>query len=145
MSSIAYTLRIPIDLVERLDALAESKGWSRAKVVIDLCQTGIRNSGIEKVELPEPLRSNVSRPVITKTEASYSQQDSEGVHQIPGTRAHLPDSIPGVTVAKKLPIPQRPVRQKPDSQPSAWCPTSKCQHGYMNSFICERSNGGCKR
>lgn len=26
-----------------------------------------------------------------------------------------------------------------------WFPTSKCPHGYMNSFMCEKDNGGCVR
>src|SRR6266568_1255560 len=24
-----------------------------------------------------------------------------------------------------------------------WCPVSKCQHGYANSFVCHRAGGGC--
>ena len=26
-----------------------------------------------------------------------------------------------------------------------WFPTSKCPHGWVNSFMCEKNDGGCKR
>ena len=28
---------------------------------------------------------------------------------------------------------------------AAWFPVSQCPHGYQNSFLCEKDNGGCKR
>jgi hypothetical protein len=37
---------------------------------------------------------------------------------------------------------------KPEAIPAsrgAWYPTSKCPHGYQNSFVCERAGGGCRR
>jgi hypothetical protein len=34
MKSISYTLRLPADLVQKVDRLAEAKGWSRAKLLI---------------------------------------------------------------------------------------------------------------
>jgi hypothetical protein len=29
------------------------------------------------------------------------------------------------------------------SEGKGWSPNSKCAHGYMNSFLCERAGGGC--
>ena len=26
-----------------------------------------------------------------------------------------------------------------------WFPNSKCPHGWVNSFACEKNGGGCKR
>ena len=44
----------------------------------------------------------------------------------------------------KPPMPQRPAN-RPAKTPGEWCPTSKCPHNWMNSFVCEQNGGGCKR
>lgn len=63
---------------------------------------------------------------------------TEGGGEVAGTYGGITRG-PGPGVAKPI---ERVAAALNDKN---WSPNAKCRHGYMNSFVCEKANGGCGR
>jgi predicted DNA-binding protein len=127
MGTVPYTLRLPVELVETIDVIAKSRGWSRAKVIIEACRATVEVVGVLDAGFLKPPAEALARLQTDTTTKSVKPRPPQ---------INLPQAKP--------PMPQRPANRlaKP---PGEWCPTSKCPHNWMNSFVCEQNGGGCKR
>lgn len=127
------SLRLPCFLVEAIDAEARCGFISRAKV-IELRLRSVYSEGnsraahVEGGEIATGSAKNV--PVL-------------------GAEAKAGDT-PSISTAAKAKSESRartgtanvPTGTKNTGERSG---TSKCKHGWQNSFVCERNNGGCNQ
>lgn len=83
----------------------------------------------------EAEKKGVSRTGLMLERWSGTHKTSE-VSQAP---VPMSESVPvkSSQVARHASVKSNP------KKPEAWFPNSKCPHGWMNSFACEKNHGGC--
>ena len=122
------SIRIPEEILLMVDEQAQRMRWSR-NATLNTCI----EFGLPDLELA---RSGRWIDAEIKSKATSEKVGEAG----PENRSA---GIKGVATGGKGGGTRSP--KAAEVMVKDWFPVSKCPHDYVNSFVCEKNNGGCKR
>ncbi len=110
------SIRIPEEILSMVDEQAEKFRWSRSATINTCIEFGL---------------------------VDLEKENGPGVKTATGALKRELSSLQVNKVVEKIGEKIKKVSEKENNR--AWFPNSMCPHGYMNSFACEKENGGCGR
>jgi hypothetical protein len=162
------SLRIPDEIIAFAEEIAKAKEWSRAKVLVRSIECGLPLVGNRTLKGYQQNRDQAEANLIKAVRngksggnsgeaGNHSEVDERGVGggvEESDTGVVLTGSVRSVAgggggaAAGEKKRAKKTVAAKISEEAAVgagWFPNSMCPHGWMNSFACEKNNGGCKR
>jgi hypothetical protein len=145
------SMRIEKDILARVDAEAKRMRWSRNAALSTCVEFGLVELEMERgpgESRDERVRINDQGGISAGNKNSAVgklESGGEGGGKTGGELLADGGSSSGAGGGNRKGNPKDAKAYKEVSDKSSWYPHSMCPHGWVNSFACERVNGGCKR